>query len=120
MKRQTGSGKRGGCMARRMHGAAGTGRPSAKIAAWLARWLRFSRRCSKRRRRCVAYRLSGHLIDLGRGKTHLDHLVYRRHHPKNADAVGDKIRTVFCCDDTLAETLIEKTRHFARDLAAGF
>src|SRR5580765_7731168 len=64
--------------------------------------------------------LARHLVDLGRRKSHRDHFMNGRHHPKNADAVGDKIWPVFRRDDALAQPLIEETGYFARDLAACF
>ena len=75
---------------------------------------------AKRRRRCVTDCLSGHLIDLGRRKATSDHLVDRRHHPKNADAVGDEIWPVLCRNHAFAKPLIEKARNLASYLAARF
>ena len=61
----------------------------------------------------MAYRLSGHLIDLGRRKAHRDHLVNSRHHPENTNTIGDKIRPVFCRHDAFPKPLIEKSRKLA-------
>ena len=41
-----------------------------------------------------------------------------RHHPENADAVGNEIRPVLCRNDTLAQPLVEKSGDRTGDLAA--
>ena len=74
--------------------------------------------CSKGSRRRMAYGLAGHLVDLGRCKAHIDHLVDRRHHPKNANAVGDKIWSIFGGDNAFSQTLIQKTGNFTCHVSA--